>query len=57
MFDSLWPLTEGRRVHKRRYPIVEDGSTWEIDQFTDRNLVITEMDPDEPGYRNYNLAR
>jgi CYTH domain-containing protein len=44
VFDSLWPLTEGRRVQKRRYPVKENGSTWEIDEFTDRNLVIAEVE-------------
>lgn len=24
-FDSLWPLTEGRRIEKRRYVIAADG--------------------------------
>ena len=32
-FDSLWPLTEGRRVAKRRYEVPHEGLTIEIDVF------------------------
>jgi CYTH domain-containing protein len=44
LFDALWPLTEGRRVRKRRH-VVEDGSwRWELDEFTDRALVLAEIE-------------
>lgn len=44
LFETLWPLTEGRRVTKRRY-VVDDGAlTWEIDEFTDRDLVLAEVE-------------
>ena len=44
VFDRLWPLTEGRRVHKRRYRVAEGDLTWEIDQFLDRDLVLAEVE-------------
>jgi CYTH domain-containing protein len=44
VFDRLWPLTEGRRLRKRRYRIPDGGLTWEIDEFLDRNLVLAEVE-------------
>ena len=44
LFESLWPLTEGRRVRKRRYRIPDGGLVWEIDQFMDRDLVLAEVE-------------
>jgi len=35
-FTAVWPLTEGRRVHKRRYRVPGDGGEWEVDEFLDR---------------------
>lgn len=48
LFDVLWPLTNGRRIRKRRY-LVPDGSlVWEIDEFLDQPLVLGEVElPDE----------
>ena len=43
-FEVLWPLTEGRRVTKRRYRVPEGGFTWEVDEFTDRDLVLAEIE-------------
>jgi CYTH domain-containing protein len=44
VFEGLWPLTEGRRIAKRRRRI-EDGSlVWEIDAFTDRELFLAEVE-------------
>ncbi|MGB5302874.1 MAG: CHAD domain-containing protein [Gemmatimonadota bacterium] len=43
-FEVLWPLTEGRRVIKRRYRVPEGGLTWEVDEFTDRDLVLAEIE-------------
>lgn len=44
LFDALYALTVGRRVEKDRY-VVEDGdATWEIDRFTDRALVLAEIE-------------
>jgi CHAD domain-containing protein/CYTH domain-containing protein len=44
VFDHLWPLTEGRRVLKRRHKINHLGLTWEIDDFADRDLVLAEVE-------------
>ena len=44
LFECLWPLTEGCRVSKRRYLVPEGVLTWEIDQFTDRDLVLAEVE-------------
>ncbi|HWZ59585.1 MAG TPA: CHAD domain-containing protein [Gemmatimonadaceae bacterium] len=51
VFDTMWPLTEGHRVHKRRYAVADETHVWEIDEFTDRDLVLAEVelsDPDAP---------
>jgi len=42
--EALWPLTEGRRVTKRRYCVSEGETLWEIDEFTDRELVLAEVE-------------
>jgi CYTH domain-containing protein len=44
VFDALWPLTEGRRVSKRRHKVQVDALTWELDEFTDRELVLAEVE-------------
>lgn len=44
VFEAMWPLTEGRRVRKRRYRIAEDDLVWEIDEFEDRDLVLAEVE-------------
>lgn len=44
LFAALWPLTAGRRVTKRRYLVPEGDLTWEIDDFTDRDLVLAEVE-------------
>ena len=36
-FTTVWPLTRGCRVHKRRYLVPEAELTWEIDEFLDRD--------------------
>ena len=49
VFDALWALTEGRRVRKRRYRVPDGGvvgRTWEVDEFTDRELVLAEVELD-----------
>ncbi|HEY0780738.1 MAG TPA: hypothetical protein VGD56_22465, partial [Gemmatirosa sp.] len=51
LFDVLWPATRARRVRKRRYAVPEGALTWEIDEFTDRTLVLAEVElpaPDTP---------
>lgn len=44
IFDALWPLTAGCRVTKRRYQVPEGDLTWVIDEFTDRDLVLAEVE-------------
>ena len=44
LFEALWPLTEGRRLEKRRHLVPEGGLTWEVDAFTDRPLVLAEVE-------------
>jgi CHAD domain-containing protein/CYTH domain-containing protein len=44
VFDGLWPLTEGRRLEKKRRRVQQDGFTWEIDEFRDRDLVLAEIE-------------
>jgi CHAD domain-containing protein/CYTH domain-containing protein len=44
LFERLWPLTEGRRVHKQRFRISDGELTWEIDRFLDRDLVLAEVE-------------
>ena len=44
LFETLWPLTEGKRVAKRRYRRAEGDLTWEVDQFQDRDLVLAEVE-------------
>jgi CHAD domain-containing protein/CYTH domain-containing protein len=44
LFDAMWPLTQGHRIHKRRYAIADHSFVWEIDEFTDRELVLAEVE-------------
>ncbi len=44
LFEALWPATEGRRVEKRRHVVQDGGQTWEVDVFTDRDLVLAEVE-------------
>lgn len=44
LFDVLWPLTEGKRVAKRRHVVADGALHWEIDEFTDRALVLAEIE-------------
>ncbi|MFL5273996.1 MAG: CHAD domain-containing protein [Anaeromyxobacteraceae bacterium] len=44
MFEGLWPLTAGHRVRKVRRRVRDGSLTWEIDQFTDRDLVLAEVE-------------
>ncbi len=48
LFDALWPLTEGRRIRKRRFLVPDGNLVWEIDEFLDQHLVLGEIElPDE----------
>jgi CYTH domain-containing protein len=44
VFAGIWPLTDGRRVRKRRYRVPAGDLVWEIDQFLDRDLVLAEVE-------------
>jgi CYTH domain-containing protein len=44
MFKSMWPLTKGKRLTKRRHRVPDGELTWEIDEFTDRELVLAEIE-------------
>ncbi len=43
-FDALWPGTRGRRILKTRFRISSEGQIWEIDRFSDRQLVLAEAE-------------
>jgi CHAD domain-containing protein/CYTH domain-containing protein len=51
VFEQLWPLTQGCRVFKRRHRVSAGERVWEIDDFSDRDLVLAEVElpsPDSP---------
>jgi adenylate cyclase len=45
-FDRLWPLTEGRRLHKRRHVLPLDDDEIEVDVYAGEleGLVIAEIE-------------
>ena len=44
VFETLWPLTEGYRIAKRRRRVHEGSLVWEIDEFLDRELILAEVE-------------
>ncbi len=48
VFEALWPLTAGCRVHKRRHTVRDGEYLWEIDEFLDQELVLAEVELSEP---------
>ena len=44
IFETLWPLTRGKRVSKVRYSVPDHHLTWEVDHFSDRDLVLAEVE-------------
>jgi CHAD domain-containing protein/CYTH domain-containing protein len=44
VFETLWPLTGGRRVAKRRHRVRDGDREWEVDAFTDRELFVAEVE-------------
>jgi len=44
LFDTLWPLTEKRRLRKRCYEITEGNLVWHVIDFIERELVVAEVD-------------
>ena len=44
-FNTVWPLTRGARIFKRRYFVPEENVVWEIDEFLDRpGLWLAEVE-------------
>jgi adenylate cyclase len=45
-FEQLWPLTEGKRLHKRRYVIPAGDRTIELDVYSGdlEGLVVAEVE-------------
>ena len=43
-FNELWPLTKGHRVYKTRYEKTIKGKVTVIDAFTDRYLLMAEIE-------------
>jgi adenylate cyclase len=44
-FSTVWPLTRGHRIEKRRYRVPDGDVTWEIDEFLDRDgLWLAEIE-------------
>ena len=43
-FLAVWPLTRGRRVQKRRYSVMAGSNEWVVDDFSDRTLVLAEIE-------------
>jgi CYTH domain-containing protein len=44
-FTTVWPLTRGCGVRKRRYLVEDNGATWEVDEFLDRDgLWLAEIE-------------
>ena len=44
-FATVWPLTQSRRIQKRRYLVPAGKLTWEIDEFLDRSgLWLAEVE-------------
>ncbi|HEY9226371.1 MAG TPA: hypothetical protein VIP11_06995 [Gemmatimonadaceae bacterium] len=54
-FDTVWPLTEGHRVRKRRYRVPGHGGfdgEWEVDEFLDRpSFFLAEVELTDPEQR------
>jgi CHAD domain-containing protein/CYTH domain-containing protein len=44
IFRTLWTLTRGRRVRKRRYAVADGPLVWEIDRFRNQRLVLAEVE-------------
>jgi CYTH domain-containing protein len=44
LFEAMWPSTEGKRLTKRRHVVPEGALQWEVDEFTDRALVLAEIE-------------
>jgi CYTH domain-containing protein len=55
-FDRLWPLTEGRRLHKRRHVLPHEGLEIEVDVYAGEleGLLVAEIEfPSEEEARGF----
>jgi adenylate cyclase len=55
-FDELWPLTEGRRLHKRRHVLPHGDLEFEVDVYEAdlEGLVVAEIEfPSEEAAREF----
>jgi CHAD domain-containing protein len=43
LFEALWPLTGGKRITVRRYPVTDGSLVWEVDAFPERDLVLARV--------------
>jgi CHAD domain-containing protein len=43
LFEALWPLTGGKRITVRRFPVTDGSLTWEVDAFPERDLVLARV--------------
>lgn len=48
LFETYWPHTEGARVEKIRLALPYNGLTAEIDVYTDRDLILAEVEAPSP---------
>jgi CYTH domain-containing protein len=44
VFETLWTLTSGRRLTRRRRQVVNGGLTWTIDEVPARDLVLAALE-------------
>lgn len=44
LFEALWALTGDCQIAKVRYLVPDGELTWEVDVFTDRELVLAEIE-------------
>lgn len=44
VFNTLWRLTKGHRLVKRRYVVADADHRWEIDEFKDPELALAEVE-------------
>ncbi len=48
VFESFWPLTEGRRIHKRCH-VTPGEPGWRFDDYLDRQLALAVAEPGNDG--------
>ena len=46
IFQAMWALTTSARIRKHRHVLRDERHTWEIDVFSDRDLVLAEVELD-----------